>query len=172
MAVKENPEVLESKEDLPLILVHRHSLFNSLFKRSLSPHFHILDPAESPDEPISSFLSSHAQSIQAMVCVGYTPITSETLSLLPSLELIVATSAGVDQIDMQECHRRGITVTNASLAFAEDAADYAVALLIDVLRRISAADRFIRAGLWPGKGDHPLGFKVYFLSLLWLALKV
>jgi hydroxypyruvate reductase 2 len=100
--------------------------------------------------------------------VGYAPVTAETLNLLPSLELIVASSAGVDHIDIQECRRRGIIMTNASTAFAEDAADYAVALLIDVWRRISAADRFLHAGLWPVKGDYPLASKV--LSFLFLYL--
>ncbi|KAG8496007.1 hypothetical protein CXB51_009363 [Gossypium anomalum] len=57
--------------------------------------------------------------------------------------LALATSAGLNHIDLPACWSRGIVVTNASLAFAEDVADCAVGLLIDVLRRISAADRFI-----------------------------
>jgi hydroxypyruvate reductase 2 len=82
------------------------------------------------------------------------------------LELIVAASAGVDHIDLEECRCRGIIMTNASTAFAEDAADHAVALLIDVCRRISTADRFVRAGLWPVMRDCSLGFKVYYLVSL------
>ncbi|CAK7335411.1 unnamed protein product [Dovyalis caffra] len=162
MAVEANQECLKSNEDLPLVLVHRLPSINLPLKAILQAHFHLLDPADSP-EPASSFLSSHAQPVRALICVGYTPITAETLNLLPSLELIVATSAGVDHIDLQECRRRGIIMTNASTAFAEDAADYAVALLIDVWRRISAADRFLHAGLWPVKGDYPLGFKHCFI---------
>lgn len=74
----------------------------------------------------------------------------------------MSTSAGLDCIDLPECRRRGIIVTNASLAFCEDVADCAVGLLIDVLRRISAADRFVRGGLWLVKEGYPLGFKVHF----------
>ncbi|OAY59912.1 glyoxylate/hydroxypyruvate reductase HPR3 [Manihot esculenta] len=147
------------QENLPLVLLHRLPSLNLPHRNRLSPHFLLLDPADS-QEPISSFLSIHANSVRALLCVGYTPITSETLSLLPSLELIVAGSAGVDHIDLQECHRRGINITNASVAFAEDAADHAVALLIDVLRRVSPADRFVRGGSWPVMGDYPLGSKL------------
>lgn len=167
MAVEANQEGLQSNEDLHPVLVLRLPSFNLPLNDILRPHFHLLDPADSP-EPACSFLSNHAQSVRALICVGYTPVTAEILNLLPSLELIVASSAGVDHIDIQECRRRGIIMTNASTAFAEDAADYAVALLIDVWRRISAADRFLHAGLWPVKGDYPLASKV--LSFLFLYL--
>ena len=46
--------------------------------------------------------------------------------------------------------------------FSEDVADMAVALLIDVLRKVSAADRYVRQRLWATKGDFPLGSKVFF----------
>ena len=75
---------------------------------------------------------------------------------------MVGSSAGVEHIDLHECRRRGIMVISASAALSEDVVDYAVALLIDVLRRISAADHFVRGRLWPVKGEHPLGFKVCF----------
>lgn len=72
----------------------------------------------------------------------------------------MGSSTGLDHVDLAECSRRGIRVTNAGDAFADDVADYAVGLLIATLRRISAADRFVRAGSWPVKGRFPLGYKV------------
>ncbi|KAJ6695555.1 2-HYDROXYACID DEHYDROGENASE-RELATED [Salix koriyanagi] len=159
MASDANQECFPSNDDLPTVLLHRLPSFNSPLKEILQPHFHLLDPADSP-EPASSFLSSHAKSVRALICLYNTPLGAETLRLLPSLEFIVATSAGVDHIDLEECRGRGIIMTNASKAFAEDAADYAVALLIDVCRRISTADRYVRAGLWQVNRDYPLGFKL------------
>lgn len=49
--------------------------------------------------------------------------------------------------------------------FSDDVADMAVGLLIDVLRKVSAADRYVRKGLWAAKGDYPLGSKVFFSRL-------
>ncbi|KAK8307276.1 hypothetical protein V6Z11_D03G182700 [Gossypium hirsutum] len=130
----------------------------------------MLDPHESP-EPYDSFLARHAPRdlncgrgrvfgcVAVLMTIGYSPISAEFLERLPVLELIVATSAGLNHIDLPACWSRGIVVTNASLAFAEDVADCAVGLLIDVLRRISAADRFVRGRLWPVKENYPLGFK-------------
>ena len=43
--------------------------------------------------------------------------------------------------------------------FSEDVADMAVGLLIDVMRRISAADRYVRGQSACGQWDFPLGSK-------------
>lgn len=75
----------------------------------------------------------------------------------PSLECVIGTSAGVDHVDLDECRRRGVRVTSAGDAFSEDGADYAVGLLLDVLRLVTASDRYVRSGLWPVNGNYPLG---------------
>jgi hypothetical protein len=76
------------------------------------------------------------------------------------VRLVVTASAGTNHIDLEACHRRGISVTNAGNVFSDDGADAAVGLLIDVLRKITASDRYVRQGLWVNKGDYPLGSKV------------
>ena len=149
------------EEELPLVLVHRPPNFHFPFKYRLQTHFRLLDPLDSdPPESTHSFFSRHAASIRVLLCVDPTPIPRDLLSLLPSLQLIVCSSAGVDHVDLQECRRRSIAVTNAGKAFSSDVADLAVGLLIDVLRRVSAGDRYVRAGLWARNGEYPLGFKV------------
>ncbi|GMJ00354.1 Hydroxyphenylpyruvate reductase 3, hydroxypyruvate reductase 3 [Hibiscus trionum] len=52
------------------------------------------------------------------------------------------------------------TSAAAGKAFSPDVADLAVALLIDVLRRVSAGFRYVRGGLWTRNGEFPLGFKL------------
>ncbi|KAK2664705.1 hypothetical protein Ddye_003279 [Dipteronia dyeriana] len=120
----------------------------------LSTHFNLLDPLDSPDS--THFVRRHANSISVLLCVDPTPISSDLLDLLPALRLIVGSSVGVDHLDLSDCRRRGIAVTSAG----EDVADLAVGLLIDVLRGISAAGRFVRSGFWAKTGDYPLGFKL------------
>ena len=39
-------------------------------------------------------------------------------------------------------------------------ADYAVALLLNVLLQVSAADQFVHFGLWPQMGEYPLCCKM------------
>ncbi|KAL3571909.1 hypothetical protein D5086_025813 [Populus alba] len=110
--------------------------------------------------PVLSFLTAHADSIQAILCSGAAPVTDDLLQLLPSVRLVVTASAGTNHIDLEACHRRGISVTNAGNVFSDDGADAAVGLLIDVLRKITASDRYVRQGLWVNKGDYPPGSKL------------
>lgn len=143
----------------PLVLHHRSPHFSYTITDWLQTRFQLLEP----DNPEFLTLS---QSVRALAVAGPSPLTAHTLRQLPSLELVVCSGAGVDHVDLVECKRRGVKVTNAGDAFSADVADYAVGLLIDVFRRVSAADRFVRAGFWPVKGDFPLACKVIFSALL------
>ncbi|XP_044501508.1 glyoxylate/hydroxypyruvate reductase HPR3-like [Mangifera indica] len=110
--------------------------------------------------PLDQFLKTHAQSVEAILSSGGAPVTAEILLLMPAVRLVMTTSAGLNHIDIAECRRRGISIANAGNVFSEDVADLAVGLLIDVLRTVSAADGYVRRGLWTAKGDYPLGSKL------------
>ncbi|KAL2515009.1 D-isomer specific 2-hydroxyacid dehydrogenase family protein [Forsythia ovata] len=90
---------------------------------------------------------------QGRACDGKSPITAHMLSLLPSLQLVITSGTEVNHIDIPECRCRGISVANTGDVFSDDTADYAVGLLIDVLRKISAGERHVRRGAWPVNGD-------------------
>ncbi|KAI3800482.1 hypothetical protein L1987_28573 [Smallanthus sonchifolius] len=72
----------------------------------------------------------------------------------------MTSSVGIDHIDLHECKKHGVKVANAGSIFSEDVADMAVGLLIDVLRKISPATRFVKDGLWPQNEVYPLGHKL------------
>ncbi|GAV79603.1 2-Hacid_dh domain-containing protein/2-Hacid_dh_C domain-containing protein [Cephalotus follicularis] len=151
----QSEEQNQEQQQRPIVMVHRLPTFSFSFANRLKTHYHLFDPLDSPD-----LIDLHRDSVRAIFCVGPSPVTSELIARYPCLEIIVGSSAGVDHIDLRECRRRGIAVTNAGNAFSEAAAEYAVGLLIDALRRVSAGDRFVRAGLWPKAGEYPLGFKL------------
>ncbi|XP_060218706.1 glyoxylate/hydroxypyruvate reductase HPR3-like [Lycium barbarum] len=135
----------------PVFIVHQHQ-FSTKFK--------LLKAYESP-LTTDLFLQTHAQSTKAIICYGKSPITSNILHLLPSLRLVVTASTGFNHIDLPECRRRGIAVVNTGDVFSEDTADTAVGLLIDVLRKISAGHRFVRAGNWVITNlQYPLGSRL------------
>ena len=146
MATEDN----EVEDHRPLVLIHHLPSFKLPLQDRLITHFRLFDSLASPD----------ASSVRALICVGTTPVTADTLDHLPSLRLVVGSSAGLDHLDLAKCHRRDIAVTNSGDANSENVADYAVALFLDVLRRVSATNRFVCSGLWPQMGEYPLGFKV------------
>ena len=150
MAVNESSvkdQMSTDDQHLPPIIIHRtpSASFPPL-TNLLKNHFRLLDPHLST-LPLHSFYSRHAHFVRALVVVELTPVTEDTLHHLPSLKLIVASSTGTDHVDMSACRLRGIAVTNAGNAFTEDVADFAIALLFGVLRRISDADKYVRSEL-------------------------
>ncbi|XP_065864815.1 glyoxylate/hydroxypyruvate reductase HPR3-like [Euphorbia lathyris] len=124
-----------------------------------STKFRFLKAYESP-LPLHQFLATRAQSVRAILSSGGAPVTADLLQFLPSVRLVVTTSAGLNQIDIPECRRRGIAIANSGNVYSPDVADLAVGLLIDVWRNISASNRYVRQGLWLTEGDYPLGVKL------------
>ncbi|KDP28718.1 hypothetical protein JCGZ_14489 [Jatropha curcas] len=151
----------ESPEDLPKVLLLKKPPSFQFFEGEsfTSTKFQYLKAYESP-LPLHQFLAAHAQSVQAVLASGGASINADILQLLPAVRVVVTTSAGLNQIDIPECRRRGIAIANAGDVYSADVADLAVGLLIDVLRKISASDRYVRQGLWATKGDYPLGAKL------------
>lgn len=131
--------------------------------KEFTSKFQFLSPSES-NLPLDQFLAAEAQNTQAAVCSGGFKISADVLRHLPSLRLIVTTSTGFNQIDLSECRKRGISVANAGNIYSADVADLAVGMIIDVMRKISAGNRFVKSGLWPKQGNFPLGSKVHYLS--------
>ncbi|MDX2016877.1 MAG: D-glycerate dehydrogenase [Planctomycetota bacterium] len=73
----------------------------------------------------------------------------------PSLRAVCNFAVGTDNIDLAECKRRGIAVSNTPGAVTEGTADLAWALILAVARRLNIADRFARSAEYPKVG--PLG---------------
>ncbi|KAK9910664.1 hypothetical protein M0R45_034618 [Rubus argutus] len=143
----------------PQVLIIKPPPAFTHFESDFTRKFDILRAWESP-LPLDRFLTTHAQSVQALVCRALTPVNAELLQLLPALKLVASVSTGANHVDKAECRRRGIAVTNGGNASSEDVADIAVGLFIDVHRKISAADSYVRRGLWSSQGDYPLGSKI------------
>ncbi|XP_038877516.1 glyoxylate/hydroxypyruvate reductase HPR3-like [Benincasa hispida] len=146
-------------QKLPQVLVLSPPWILSTLESEFPNKFHFLKPWNSK-LPLDQFLTSYAQSIKAMIIPIIHTLNSAILDRLPSLKLIVTTSAGVDHLNLAELHGRGIAIAYAGNLFSEDVADMTVGLLIDVLRKILAGDRFVRQHLWPTKPDFPLGLKL------------
>ncbi|XP_052194224.1 glyoxylate/hydroxypyruvate reductase HPR3-like [Diospyros lotus] len=157
-----NPGEVQSEpatEQLPTVLILHPPSCLKFFDNHFSLKFQALKPWESP-LPIHQFLAAHGGSVRAVLTSGLSPVGADVLSLLPSVRCLVTSSAGLDHIDLPECRRRGVAVAGTGDVYSADVADMAVGLLIDVMRRITASDRYVRGRLWPLNGDYPLGSKL------------
>lgn len=78
------------------------------------------------------------------------------------LKLIASYGAGVDHIDVATARQRGILVSNTPGVLTEDTADMTMALILDVIRRVSEGARLIRSGEWTGwSPTHMLGHRLW-----------
>lgn len=68
----------------------------------------------------------------------------------PRLKLIANYGAGVDHIDLEAAHAKGLAVTNTPGVLTEDTADMAMALILAVVRRVGEGQRMVRAQNWDG----------------------
>lgn len=68
----------------------------------------------------------------------------------PPLRLVANMAVGYNNIDVEAARRLGIHVTNTPGVLTDATADFTLALLLAVARRIPEADRFTRAGHFTG----------------------
>jgi lactate dehydrogenase-like 2-hydroxyacid dehydrogenase len=115
-----------------------------------------------PDEAVErdAFLSSHGPEITAVVTSGRTGVDATLMSALPNLGAVVNFGVGYDTTDVDAATARGVAVSNTPDVLTDCVADTAVGLMIDVMRKFSASDRYVRAGRWPVEGMYPLTHQV------------
>lgn len=80
--------------------------------------------------------------------VGTQRVDAAMFAQASTLRVIVKAGAGVDNIDLDAAEARGVEVAATAGANAEAVADYVFALLLAVARRVTDADRSVRAGRW------------------------
>ena len=72
------------------------------------------------------------------------------------LRIVANLAVGYDNIDLDAMSAAGIAVTNTTNVLNESVADFAWAMLLGAARRMSAAERWLRAGQW-----HATEFKAW-----------
>jgi len=91
------------------------------------------------------------------------PLRKDFLDACPKLKMLSIAFTGLDHIDMEECQRRDIVVKNAAGYSTEAVAELAIALMIDLYRKVLENDTITRQcnrkGIMPGReiGGKTLG---------------
>lgn len=82
------------------------------------------------------------------VIVGVDPLDAEVLACAPRLKAVAKYGVGVDNIDLDYCKAHDIRVSRTVGANSEAVADYAMALMLAVARRVPLIDGKCRAMNW------------------------
>jgi glyoxylate reductase len=87
----------------------------------------------------------------ALVSDPSMPVDAELLDAAgESLKVVANFAVGYDNIDLEACSERGVIVTNTPDVLTEATAELAMALTLAAARRMSDAERDLRAGDWRG----------------------
>ena len=82
-------------------------------------------------------------------------IDEALLTALPKLQIISSFGVGYDHIDVKAAAKRGIIFTHPPDVLTEEVADTTIGLLLNTVRELPQAERYVRAGKWPS-GNYPL----------------
>jgi len=93
-------------------------------------------------------LMQKIQDKDGLICFPYDMIDSDVIKAGKKLKCISTYSVGFDHIDVKLAKKRGIKIGYTPEVLTDATADLTVALILDVLRRVSEGDRVIRAGNW------------------------
>jgi lactate dehydrogenase-like 2-hydroxyacid dehydrogenase len=113
----------------------------------LHDHSHILDPAALA---------------RAKVLVGkgeFAKVDKKLLQMMPNVKLIAIVGETYAGLDLDVVLAKNIQVTYTPLALGNDVADHALALMLNLGRRVLQADRFVRNSDWV---DEPFTFTQRF----------
>jgi glyoxylate reductase len=75
------------------------------------------------------------------------PVDDELLDAAgPGLRVVANHAVGIDNVDLEAATRRAVVVTNTPGVLTRATAELTMALVLDLLRRVTEGDRFLRAG--------------------------
>jgi lactate dehydrogenase-like 2-hydroxyacid dehydrogenase len=104
---------------------------------------------------LEAWLSTQGEKIRAIVTSAVYGTDNQVLERLPNLEVVTSFGVGYDAVDVDYLAKRGIKFSNTPDVLNKAVAETALALMLCVSRKISEAERFVRAGKWPN-GKFPL----------------
>jgi lactate dehydrogenase-like 2-hydroxyacid dehydrogenase len=100
-----------------------------------------------------------APRIRAICGSGESKVSGELIARLPALEIISIMGVGYDGVDVAAAKARGVMVAHTPDVLNDDVADLALALMLNVARRIPQANQHVLQGKWP-TGPMPLARKM------------
>ena len=127
-----------------------------LLTPQLAAAFQVHDRLHELDAAAFGRVAPHLRGIAAS---GESRVSAELIAQLPALEIISVMGVGYDGVDVAAAKARGVMVTHTPGVLNDDVADLALGLMLSVARQLPAADRYVRAGLWP-QGPMPLARKM------------
>jgi len=90
------------------------------------------------------------------ILVGNDKVSRDVLAHAKRLKVVSKSGIGVDNIDVDECSRLGIAVTNVPGTTAVSVAELTMALMLNVSKLVMFTNRRVMSGMWPVDRGHDI----------------
>lgn len=97
----------------------------------------------------------YAPDLHGIINQAELTVDEELLAAAPQLKIVANVAIGVNNLDLAGMEQRGVWATNVPDAFVASTADCTLALILNLLRKINTADRYVRSGQWLNDGFQP-----------------
>ena len=124
------------------ILIDRPSEMQEALARLL-PNYRLISRRD-----VETSSDSRPDIVAAILGRGSSPLDSDTLSKIPCLRIVGVIGLSLAHYNPESLLARGVTLVNASEAYAEGVAEFALALAILGRRRAFVSHEVMRAGGW------------------------
>lgn len=101
------------------------------------------------DQAVSrSWMLEQVSDAEGIYCLLTDPVDAEIVKKASRLKVISTMAVGFDNIEVDECTKRGIPVGNTPGVLTETTADFAFALMMTAARRIVEGAVYVQNGQW------------------------
>ncbi|MEM7300598.1 MAG: 2-hydroxyacid dehydrogenase [Pseudomonadota bacterium] len=118
---------------------------------TLKAKFEIIQGERGTTDGLSEDQLSSIQGIASM-----TGCDASMMNALAALKIVSNFGVGYDGVDCDAAAQNDVMVTNTPDVLSDEVADTAIGLLINTVRELPAAERWLRNGDWVSKGAYPL----------------
>ncbi len=123
-------------------------LFDDIVER-LHAHFDVVQVPEVSEHDAGAIAAALGEVDGALVTLNER-IGADEIANAPQLRAIANVGVGYNNLDIPALHARDIMATNTPDVLTETTADFGFAMMMAAARRITEAERHLRAGKWQG----------------------
>ena len=106
-------------------------------------------------EGLETVIAERGGEVDVLLSASIEKLDKAMLDRFPNLKMIASVSAGFSNVDLDECKRRAIAVTNAPGLNSGDVADIAVSMMTSLLLNFPQSQNYIMTDQWVTK-DGPI----------------
>lgn len=128
----------------PKVLI-TYNIFGELYREILKD-FEVIIPAPGVESFTYDEVLGMIGECDALLSMWNFPVDKRILDAAPNLKIVANYAVGFDNIDVAEATAHGVTVANTPDPVTEPTADIAMALMLDVMRKVTFFDKRLRSG--------------------------